>query len=197
MLYRCFLFISFVVAGSAFAQPRYGILTEPTCWTTPGNRDSSITRIVLISSADEKKTLRYLDQYANDVYVSADSSSFQSCYCEELPGYVYPPPGGINVQSITLPDIDPEKPACLWGIVILVEFYWEPADVTASFDGQNIINGFSGQIYKDPTTGALFIFSQDQFPLENCYAASHTFVITINNAYGNATQTVTVGGGAP
>jgi len=194
---RYFLFIMMMitVAGSAYAQPRYSILAEPTCWTTPGNRDSSITRIVLISSADEKKTLKYLDQYANDVYVAADSSSFQSCYCEELPGYVYPPPGGINVQFISFPEVDPEKPACLWGIVIAVEFYFEAGDVTASFDGQNIVNGFSGQIYKDPVNGFLYVFSQDQFPLENCYASSHTFVITITNAYGNATQTVTIGGG--
>ena len=63
---------------AAFAQPRYGILAEPTCWTTPGGRDSSVTRIVLVSSPGERRIVGYLDQYANSINVSEDSSTFQA-----------------------------------------------------------------------------------------------------------------------
>lgn len=183
MKWIAFLLLTVCCSLQLSAQPRYNIVPEPTCWTTPGDRDSSITRIVLVSSPGGKQTIGYIDQYAAPVTV--DSGSFQACFCEELPGWVYPPPGGLNMLFMSWPTINPFDPQCVFGISFDVEFEWEVGDVTATFDGQPV-----GLITKVGQT--LVIDSADQLPLGNCDAADfpHTWIITVINSGGNATKTV-------
>ena len=178
------LYLFFAVCAIGYSQPRYGILTEPTCWTTPGGRDSSITRIVMVSSPGGKSTIGYLDQYAASVTVAADSSSFRACFCEELPGYVYPPPGGLDFLFFSWPVINPLDPVCRFAIGLQVEFEWEVGDVTATFDGQAV-----GEIEKSGQT--LVIRSVDQLPLGNCGAEDfpHEWIVTVVNSGGNVTKT--------
>lgn len=172
-------------AAEACAQPRFGILSEPTCWTTPGGRDSSITRLVLISTPGEKKILGYLDQYAQNVTVAADSSTFKPCFCEELPGYVYPPPGGIALQSIGRPVINPLDPKCIYTTAYDIEFAFEIGDVTATYNG-----GAVGSIQKSGAT--LIVESPDLLPGGTCNDFPKTFVVTVSNQYGSDSKTVII-----
>lgn len=163
---------------AAIAQPRYTLAPEPVCWTTPGGRDSSLTRIVLVTSPGANTTVMYLDQNANRVSVAG--GSFQNCFCEDLPGWVYPPPGGISFVNRGTPTINPLDPHCYWTLTVAVEFPFSESDVTATFNG-----GAMGSIV---VVGSTLVLTSPDI-LATCNDTPHTFVVSIVNAYGNASFT--------
>ena len=65
--------------AAVFAQPRYSVEKIPLCWTV-GSTDSSITKVVLISSAsDQLVTIGYYNADGNDITVSGGSLQFGYC----------------------------------------------------------------------------------------------------------------------
>jgi len=174
-----FILITICISCSvATSQPRYTLAPEPVCWTTPGGRDSSLTRVVLVSSPGANRTVMYLDQNANKVSVSG--GSFQNCFCEELPGWVYPPPGGISFVNRGTPVINPLDPHCFWTLTVSVEFPFSAGDVTATFDG-----GAMGNIN---VVGSTLVLTSPDI-LATCNNTPHIFIVSIVNAFGNASFT--------
>ena len=170
---------------AAIAQPRYTLAPEPVCWTTPGGRDSSLTRISLVASFGSAATVMYLDQFANTVTVSG--GSFQNCFCEDLPGWVYPPPGGISFEGAGVPVINPLDPKCFWTLWVNVDFPFELSDVVATCDGIPVSRMEKWDTV--PYGNVLYVVSHDMIPGGTCNNTPHIFNISIVNAGGNATFT--------
>lgn len=79
---RLLLYIAFLLLSvAAFAQPRYAVLKIPQCWTTPGAVDSSINRVVLVTTQTSAPTTLYFTNADNNV-VTVSGGSLKYGYCD-------------------------------------------------------------------------------------------------------------------